>query len=119
VPINAHTRAIISALIAGGRVRRAYIGVAGGARPLPPRVAARLGRDRGIEVVETVEGSPAALAGLQPEDLLVEAGGVHLRTVEDLQRLMTEDTIGRELELLIVRRGDERRVAITPRELVT
>ena len=44
---------------------------------------------------------------------------MHLRTVEDLQRLMTEDTIGRELELLIVRRGDERRVAITPRELVT
>jgi len=119
VPINVHTRAIISALIAGGRVRRAYIGVAGGARPLPPRLAARLGRDRGIEVVETVEGSPAALAGLQPEDLLVEAGGVHLRTVEDLQRLMTEETIGRELELLIVRRGDERRVAITPRELVT
>ena len=119
VPINAHTRSILSALITGGRVRRAYLGVAGGPRPLPPRVAARLGRDRAIEVVDVVEGSPAARAGLRPEDLLVEAGGVQLRGVEDLQRLMTEDMIGREIELVVVRGGEERRVSITPRELVT
>jgi serine protease Do len=119
VPINDYTRSIVSALISGGRVRRAYVGVAGGPRPLPPRVAARMGRDRGIEVVEVVVGSPAARAGLQPEDLLVEAAGVHLRGVEDLQRLMTEQMIGREIELKIVRGGDERRLTITPRELVT
>ncbi len=118
VPINEHTRAIISALIAGGRVRRAYLGVAGGPRPLPPRVATRLGRDRGIEVVEVVEGSPAALAGLQPEDLLVEAAGAQLRCVEDLQRLMTEQTIGQAIELLVVRGGEDRRITVTPRELV-
>ena len=119
VPVNEHTRSIISALIASGRVRRAYLGVAGGPRPLPPRVAARLGRDRGMEVVEVVPDSPAAQAGLQPEDLLVDAAGVQLRAVEDLQRLMTEERIGREIELRIVRRGEERRVPITPRELVT
>ncbi|MDX6676168.1 MAG: hypothetical protein QOE31_220 [Solirubrobacteraceae bacterium] len=118
VPINAYTRSILSALINGGRVRRAYLGVAGGPRPLPPRVAARLGRDRAIEVVEVVEGSPAARAGLRPEDLLVEAGGVQLRGVEDLQRLMTEEMIGREIELRVVRHGEQRRLTITPRELV-
>jgi S1-C subfamily serine protease len=119
VPINAHTRSIISALIANGRVRRAYLGVAGGPRPLPPRVAARLGRDRGIEVVDVVADSPAARAGLTPEDLLVDAAGVQLRSVEDLQRVMTEDMIGCEIELTVVRGGQERRVTITPRELVT
>ena len=119
VPVNTHTRSIISALIASGRVRRAYIGVAGGPRPLPPRVAARLGRERAIEVVEVVPDSPAAQAGLQPEDLLVDAAGVALRSVEDLQRLMTEETIGREIALTVVRRGEDRRVTITPRELVT
>jgi S1-C subfamily serine protease len=119
VPINAHTRSILSALISGGRVRRAYLGVAGGPRPLPPRVAQRLGRDRAIEVVEVVAGSPAARAGLLPEDLLVEAGGVHLRGVEDLQRLMTEEMIGRAIELTVVRAGEQRRVSITPRELMT
>src|SRR5919106_3624010 len=41
VPINAATRSIIGSLISDGRVRRAYLGIAGGPRPLPPRVRAR------------------------------------------------------------------------------
>src|SRR3954451_17269620 len=45
VPINDATRKIISALMKDGRVRRAYIGIVGGSRPLPPRIATRLGRD--------------------------------------------------------------------------
>ena len=48
IPINATTRAVISALMRDGRVRRAWIGIAGGTRPLPPRVAAAVGpRPRG------------------------------------------------------------------------
>ena len=117
VPIDSTTRRIIAALMADGRVRRAYLGIAGGARPLPPRLVARLGRDRAIEVVEIVPGSPAAAAGLQPEDLLVEAAGVQLRGVDDLHRLMTEEMIGRAIELTVVRGGEERRMSITPREL--
>ncbi|HEX8157132.1 MAG TPA: trypsin-like peptidase domain-containing protein [Solirubrobacteraceae bacterium] len=119
VPIDDNTRRIIASLMADGRVRRAYLGIGGGARPLPPRVVARLGRDRAIEVVEVVEGSPAAQAGLRPEDLLIEAAGVALRGVDDLHRLMTEEMIGRRIELTVVREGDERRMWITPRELVT
>jgi S1-C subfamily serine protease len=117
VPVDATTRRIISALMADGRVRRAYLGIAGGARPLPPRTVARLGRDRAIEVVEILPDSPAAAAGLQPEDLLVEAAGVQLRGVDDLHRLMTEDMIGRAIDLTVVRQGEERRMSITPREL--
>lgn len=117
VPIDATTRRIISALMADGRVRRAHLGIAGGARPLPPRLVARLGRDRAIEVVEILPDSPAAAAGLMPEDLIVEAAGVALRGVEDLHRLMTEDRIGRPVELTVVRGGEERRLTITPREL--
>jgi S1-C subfamily serine protease len=80
-------------------------------------MVARLGRDRAIEVVEILAGSPAADAGLQPEDLLVEAAGVQLRGVEDLHRLMTETMIGRRIDLTVVRGGEERRMSITPREL--
>ena len=117
VPVDATMRRIIAALMADGRVRRAHLGIAGGARPLPPRLVSRLGRDRAIEVVEVLPGSPAADAGLLPEDLLVEAAGTQVRGVDDLHRLMTEEMIGRPIELTVVRRGEERRLSITPREL--
>src|SRR5262249_48055002 len=64
VPINATTRTIVAALMSEGRFRRAYIGIAGDSRPLPPRLAAALGRSRGVEIVQVVEGSPADRAGL-------------------------------------------------------
>ena len=63
VPIDDSTRTIMHALMTSGRFQRAYIGIAGGGRPLPPRVAAAVGRDHGVEVMEVVAGSPAARAG--------------------------------------------------------
>jgi serine protease Do len=117
VPINATTRRIVSALMRDGRVRRAWIGIAGGARPLPPRVAASLGRDRAIEVVEVIDGSPAAVAGLRAEDLIVGVDGLPVRGVDDLQRLMTEERIGASCAVDVVRNGESRTVALVPREL--
>ena len=117
VPINATTRRIVTALMRDGRVRRAWLGVAGGARPLPPRVAAAVGRDSAVEVVEVVQGSPAATAGLRAEDLVIAVDGVPVRGVDDLQRLMTEERIGRASELTVVRGGAEQTVRLVPREL--
>jgi S1-C subfamily serine protease len=117
VPVNETTRQIVSELMREGRVRRAYIGVAGGSRPLPPRLAADTGRQRGIEIVEIVEGSPAESAGLRPGDLLVEVDGEALGDVGDLQRLMNRDSIGRELTLKLDRGGKALQIGIVPREL--
>ena len=100
-----------------GRVRRAWIGIAGGTRPLPPRVAARVGRDRGVEVVEVAADSPAAAAGLRAEDLVVAIDEVPVRGVDDMHRLLTAEHIGRRTELTVMRAGAERRLRITPREL--
>src|SRR5205823_2797275 len=75
VPINAATRKIVGALMSEGRYRRAYLGLALGPRPLPPRVATRLGRRDGVEIVSVVESSPAEHAGLRPEDLIVALDG--------------------------------------------
>jgi S1-C subfamily serine protease len=117
IPVNATTRAVISALMRDGRVRRAWIGIAGGTRPLPPRVAAAVGRDRGVEVVEVAPGSPAAGAGLRAEDLVVAIDDVPVRGVDDMHRLLTAEHIGRRTHLTVMRDGGERRLAITPREL--
>jgi S1-C subfamily serine protease len=119
VPINDATRKIISALMKEGRVRRAYIGIVGGSRPLPPRIASRLGRDKGIEVVEVVAGSPAARAGLRPEDLIVSVDGEPMSDVGDLQRLMVAERIGQGVEVDVFRDGSFLKVDLTPRELET
>ena len=88
VPVNDATQRIVAALMRDGRVRRAYLGIGGGTRPLPPRVAARVGRRRGVEIVDVVAGSPAGLAGLRAEDLVLSVDGSPVEKVDDLQRLM-------------------------------
>jgi len=117
VPVNDTTRKIIGALMSEGRFRRAYLGIAGGPRPLPPRLARELGRETGVEVVEVVEGSPAAKGGLRPEDLIVELNGVAVAGVDDLQRLMTGELIGKSVTLETVREGKRSRVELVPVEL--
>ena len=117
VPINVATRKIVGALMTEGRFRRAYLGIAGGERPLPPRFARALGRPRGIEVVEVVEGSPAARAGLRAEDLIVTVDGEPVQRVEQLQRLMVGDLIGASVRLDVVRHGRELTLEIEPAEL--
>jgi serine protease Do len=117
VPINATTRKIVGALMTEGRFRRAYIGIAGGSRPLPPRLAATLGRRWGIEVVQVVDGSPADRAGLRPEDLIVEVDGEPVAGVDDLQRLMAGELIGRGVTTRLLRQGKRLDVELVPDEL--
>ena len=105
VPIDAGTRRIVSALIEHGRVRRAYLGVVGGPRALPSAVATSLGRVRGLQVGQLLEGSPAARAGIRAGDIIVELGGRIVEGVGDLQRILDADLIGRRVSLRLAR-GD-------------
>jgi serine protease Do len=117
VPVNAATRQIVGALMTEGRFRRAYLGIAGGSRPLPPRVARRLGRQSGVEIVQVVEGSPAAAAGLRPEDLIVELDGSPVTDVGDIQGLMVVERIGVPVPMRVLREGRELELSLVPAEL--
>jgi S1-C subfamily serine protease len=119
VPVNEATRAIVAALMTEGRFRRAYLGIAGGSRPLPPRVARRLGRDSGVEVVQVAEGSPASAAGLRAEDLIVELDGEPVTDVADIQRLMVVEKIGEPVSLRVLREGRELDLSLVPAELTS
>ena len=117
VPVNAATRQIVGVLMTEGRFRRAHLGIAGGARPLPPRLARKLGRASGVEVVQVVEGSPAAAAGLRPEDLIVELDGSAVADVGDIQRLMVVERIGAPVPVRVLREGRELELSLVPAEL--
>jgi S1-C subfamily serine protease len=117
VPINAASRRIIGALMRDGRFRRAFLGIAGMRRPLPPRVARALGRTAGIGLTEVVLNSPAEAAGLRDGDLILDVDGQPVGDASDLQRLMVGETIGRPLPIRILRVGEVRDLTIVPVEL--
>jgi len=119
VPIDAATRRVIGALMTDGRVRRAYLGIAGGPRPLPPGARREWGDAPGVEVVEVSPQSPAERAGLRAEDLIVALGGTRITGVADVQREMVGERIGARLEVAVLRDGQTVRLVAVPDELVT
>jgi len=117
VPINAATRQIISALMTEGRFRRAYLGIGGQQRPLPPRLARELGRTGCVEVGEVVDDAPAALAGVRPGDLIVAVDGRQVETMGELQRLLVGERIGASVTFTVARHERVLDIVVVPNEL--
>src|SRR5690348_10276630 len=117
VPINATTRALITTLMTHGRVRRAWLGLAGAQAPLPPPLVAKLGRRSGLRVAQVIAGSPADQAGLRVGDIVVAVDGEDIVGSTAIQRLMVEHVIGRRLEITVWRNGALVDVIAVPREL--
>ena len=117
VPINATTREIIEALRTNGRVRRAWLGIAGATVPLGPDVAAKAGATAGMQVVSVVPGSPAAVAGARAGDIVLSLDGVAIADPTALQRRMVETAIGRRMEMTLWRNGALVDVVVEPEEL--
>jgi serine protease Do len=117
VPINEATRKVIGALMTDGRVRRAYLGVAGGSRPLPSRARRERSQETGVEVIEVTPDSPAERAGLRAEDLIVELAGSRVHGVDDIQRLMVADLIGASVDIVVLRNGEPLHLGFVAREL--
>ena len=118
VPVNGTTRRIISSLMADGRVRRAYLGLAMVPGPVPAAWRERLGRKTGLLVAQVVAGGPAERAGLRAGDLLLTVAGNPVAVSQDLQRLMFSEAIGRPLAITVMRNGALVDVIAEPTELV-
>jgi S1-C subfamily serine protease len=117
VPINPTTLDLVATLMRDGRVRRAYLGVVGGGRPLAARRADEVGQPRGVGVIEVASGSPAERAGLQPTDTILAVDGTPTEDAGDLQRLMRTDAIGRTLHLRVLRGDRVLTIEAVPTEL--
>jgi serine protease Do len=117
VPVNATTRRIIGALLAEGRVRRAYIGLVSVPAPLPEPVAERVGQRTCLRVVEVVAGSPAARAGLHAGDLVLSVGRERVNDAQGIQRMLFAEAIGVGLPVTVLRNGAMVDVIAVPVEL--
>ncbi|QVG65560.1 trypsin-like peptidase domain-containing protein [Curtobacterium flaccumfaciens pv. flaccumfaciens] len=117
VPINATTRRIISALMRDGRVRRAWLGIAGTRVQLIPALADRVGAPTGLQVAGVAAASPADEAGIRSGDVVISLGGHPIRSATDVQARMVEDAIGKPVEVTVWRNGALVDAVTVPREL--
>ena len=106
------------ALIREGRVRRAYLGVGGQTLALPRRIVRHFGlvRESGVRIESVEGGSPADSAGLKRGDVIIALDGAPIANIDDLQRLLVGEAIGRTTDVTIVRRDRVLAVPLTPRD---
>ena len=117
VPVNSTSTRIVTTLLRDGRVRRAFLGVATAPAPLPPNLAERIGRSRGVRIVHVEPDSPAEAAGLREGDLMVTVAGEPVVDAQALQRRMFADAIGEQLPITTFRNGAMVDVIARPVEL--
>ena len=109
---------VLGELVRHGRVRRGYIGISAAQTRLPRRLRheAEVAQDSAVVVASVEPSSPADRAGLVAGDVLLGVGGQPVTGADDLIRLLTGDTIGRKVEVDVLREGARRRLALTPEE---
>ena len=78
----------------------------------------RLDQNFAVEILSVDPRSPAGLAGLQRNDLLVAIRGTQVQSVDDLHRFLSDWPIGRSVEIDIIRGQNRRTLSIIPREAV-
>jgi S1-C subfamily serine protease len=102
-------------LMKEGRIRRAYLGISGESRPIHVRVAREHGLPSALAVgvLSVAEGSPAAIAGIEPRDVITHLDGLPLSGVDDLQRFLGRAEIGSTLPVRLLRRYAPIEVAVT------
>jgi S1-C subfamily serine protease len=109
---------VASRLMRDGRVRRAYLGIAGQSIRFTRRQADRyhLAAPGAVLVTGVDPDSPASKAGLAPRDLLVGVGDIPVTSVDDMHRLLAEEAIGAPVELAFFRGGERQQRTVTPLE---
>ena len=107
---------VAAKLIKNGFIRRGYIGVMGQDVPLARRIVRFHGLpvESGMRIEEVLEPGPAAAAGLQRGDVIVELAGRPVAGIDPLHRLLTEAEVGVPLEIVVLRAVEKRRFEITP-----
>jgi S1-C subfamily serine protease len=117
VPVSA-AHFVIPQLLAGGRVRRGWIGIAGQTIPLSRRrvQVSHLTAPSAVLVTDVIAGGPAERAGIRARDIILSVGDVVLTGVDDMQRALGGDCIDRPTRVTLLRDGVQLSLSLTPTE---
>ena len=110
---------VVGQLLQFGRVRRAYIGVAGATIPLMRRTVRfhELAAASGVQVESVDAGSAASRAGIQLRDVVIRYDGESVAGIDDLQRLLNADRIGKKTTIGVLRGTAKLELPIEAEEL--
>ncbi len=109
---------VVARLIRDGRIVRGYLGLQGQDRPIPRYLVRfhELPINRGIMVMAVEPESPAERAGLAKGDIIIALNNTTVGGVDRLHRLLSDDLIGREAPLTVLR--DQEKVVLTVRPIM-
>lgn len=117
---------VVGKLILQGRVRRGYLGLSAQAIPLSPKMADLLrgaaptgtwAGAGGILIQQVEQDGPARHGDLRAGDVLVQFEGKPLNSIDDLHRLLDENSIGRSVQLWVIRDGGLKSLTVVPKEM--
>ena len=116
IPSN-KVKSITDRLMAGGKLRRAYLGIVSNTVLIPPEIASQVGieQESGVMVFQVEQETPAKKAGLIMGDVIVSFNERPVATFYDLPRLLTEDIIGKETTVKIIRGEKLMQLTISPK----
>jgi len=111
VPINV-ARDVLTQLRDKGRVTRGWLGIS--IVPVSEDLAKsyKLSEARGALITDLDPSGPASKAGLQPEDIVLEADGRHIDDNSDLSGYVSSRAPGQSVQLKVLRKGAEKSFTI-------
>lgn len=110
---------VVAELIRHGRVRRGQVGFRVEQTAIPRQLALATGiapQAAGAAVVAVEPDSPAAQGGLMSGDIVVTLDGKPVTGADDLVRLLSADSIGRSVEIVVIRRARLRSFSVVPQD---
>jgi S1-C subfamily serine protease len=109
---------VVGRLIRDGRIRRSYVGVAGQNTPIARQIVRFYGLtvSSGVLVVTIEPDSPAAISQLREGDIIIAIDGHAVAGIDQLHRLLTEERIGKESAVTVIRRTEKLDLTVKPGE---